>query len=74
MFKLFVLLSMCVAFSLAAPGLLHSSPILTSGSILSVPSVRVVQPILTTTSVVRPVIHGGLGLNGGLGLHGYGWI
>ncbi|XP_016968850.2 kininogen-1 [Drosophila rhopaloa] len=78
MFKLFVFLAFCLALSCAAPGLLHSSPILTS-SYHSLPSVRVIhQPIWTTShSVVHPIGYGGYGHGHGHGLghgHGYGWI
>ncbi|EDW30427.1 GL17840 [Drosophila persimilis] len=81
MFKLFVFLTLCLAFACAAPGLLHSSsvPILTS-SYHSLPSVRVIgSPIWTHShspslslshshshSIVRPLSYG-------YG-HGYGWI
>ncbi|XP_016965865.1 uncharacterized protein LOC108035031 [Drosophila biarmipes] len=73
MFKLFVFLAFCLALSCAAPGLLHSSPILTH-SYHSLPSVRVIhQPIWTSShSVVHPI--GGLGGYGHGHGHGYGWL
>jgi len=65
----FVFLAFCLALSYAAPGYLHSSPILTS-SYHSLPSVRVIQPIWTTShSVVHPISYGGYGHG-----RGYGWI
>ncbi|KAH8283344.1 hypothetical protein KR054_007907, partial [Drosophila jambulina] len=68
----FVFLAFCLALSCAAPGLLHShgSSILTH-SYHSLPSVRVIQPIWTTShSVVHPISYG-IGHGHGHG-HGYG--
>nr|XP_016942691.2 uncharacterized protein LOC108019379 [Drosophila suzukii] len=70
MFKLFVFLAFCLALSCAAPGLLHSSPILTH-SYHSLPSVRVIHQPIYTSSI------GGYGGYGGYGHghgHGFGWI
>ncbi|KAH8295698.1 hypothetical protein KR018_004542, partial [Drosophila ironensis] len=67
-----VFLTFCLAFALAAPGFIHSSPILTT-SYHSLPSVRVIQPIWTH-SIVRPISYGyGHGHGHGYG-HGHGWI
>ncbi|XP_023178667.1 uncharacterized protein LOC111604725 [Drosophila hydei] len=71
MYKLLVLLSLCVAVAYAAPGLLHATPILGSASYHGWPgqtlqTVQVVRPIWPTHSIVRPIGHG-------YG-HGYSWL
>ncbi|XP_064543277.1 uncharacterized protein LOC135431859 [Drosophila montana] len=73
MYKLFILLSLCVAIACAAPGLLHATPILGSATSYHIlphqqQSVHVVRPIWPTHHIVRPIIHGGA-----YG-HGHGWL
>ncbi|EDW68535.1 uncharacterized protein [Drosophila virilis] len=77
MYKLFILLSLCVAIACAAPGLLHATPILGSATSYHIlphqqhqHAVHVVRPIWPTHQIVRPIIHGGAYGHG----HGHGWL
>ncbi|XP_034108774.1 uncharacterized protein LOC132793531 [Drosophila nasuta] len=80
MFKLFLLLSLCAAFAYAAPSLstlssLSTVPILSSSTSYHgwPQAVHVVRPVWTPShTIVRPIIHGNLGLNG-YG-YGHGWL
>ncbi|XP_034483043.1 uncharacterized protein LOC117788388 [Drosophila innubila] len=80
MFKLFLLLSLCAAFTYAAPSLSglsglsgHHGHILGSSSSYHTwpQAVHVVRPIWTPHTIVRPIIHGNLGHNN-YG-YGHGW-
>ncbi|XP_067642802.1 uncharacterized protein [Eurosta solidaginis] len=71
MFKFMLILISYFAMALARPGFLHSSPILTTyretHHVASLPAtVHIVEPLITTHQIVRPLVHHGSILSHGL--------
>uniref|UniRef100_A0A1A9WX96 Uncharacterized protein n=1 Tax=Glossina brevipalpis TaxID=37001 RepID=A0A1A9WX96_9MUSC len=70
MFKYLIYFMMLVTLSLARPGLLETSPLITESSYHSLPAVHVIRPLASTHSVLSTPLVSSASLLHGTSLYG----